>query len=368
MWTRGDGRGGAAAAARRGALARHLPRVRPEAGEAMHGPKDIAAAGKARADPFGALVGESQALSRVRRELVAIAATDSTLLLTGETGTGKGLAARLLHDASRRARAPFVQVDCAALAPSVIENELFGHERGAFTGADAVHEGRFAAAAGGTLFLDEVGELEPRLQAKLLRVLQERAFERVGGSRTLAMTARVVAATNRDLRGAVGRGEFRADLYYRLQVLEVRLPPLRERLDDVPAIVDHGLREIARRLGRPVPATTGSLYRALCEHAWPGNVRELMNVLERLLVRHAAEPLDGAALVGSLDPLPAPAGVDPRTLVRDRDPGSDRERVAEALRSAGGNVSRAARRLGLARSTLRHRIERFGLRHLIPDD
>ena len=330
----------------------------------MHGPKAPAVGGMS-VDRFAALVGPSQALARVRRELDAIAATDSTLLLTGETGTGKGLAARLLHEASRRARGPFVQVDCAALAPTVIESELFGHERGAFTGADAARAGRLEAAARGTLFLDEVGELEPRLQAKLLRVLQDRTYERVGGSRTLAMTARVVAATNRELRGAVARGEFRSDLYYRLQVLEVRLPPLRERLEDVPAIVEHGLREVARRLGRGVPTTSPSLHRALCDYEWPGNVRELVNVLERLLVRHPGDRLDATALVGSLEPAPAP---DPPAGVYDRSVDVEGERLAEALRSAGGNVSRAARRLGLPRSTLRHRIVRYGLRHLIPDD
>jgi len=320
-----------------------------------------------RLDPFAALVGGSQVLSRLRRELHAIAATDSTVLLTGETGTGKGLAARLLHEASSRSRGPFVQVDCAALAPTVIESELFGHERGAFTGADAVRDGRLAAAAHGTLFLDEVGELEPRLQAKLLRMLQERVFERVGGSRTLAMTARVVAATNRDLRSAVERGEFRADLYYRLQVLELRLPPLRDRLEDVPAIVEHGLREVARRLGRPAPAPTEALCRALGQHAWPGNVRELLNVLERLMVRSSGEPLDVDALAGTLETWRSAPPPD-LSAVRDGERGSERERVAEALRAAGGNVSRAARRLGLPRSTLRHRIERLGLRHLIPDD
>jgi DNA-binding NtrC family response regulator len=197
-------------------------------------------------------------------------------------------------------------------------------------------------------------------------VLQERVFERVGGSRTLAMTARVVAATNRELRSAVERGEFRADLYYRLQVLELRLPPLRERLEDVPAIVEHGLREVAQRLGRPVPAATEALHRALCEHAWPGNVRELMNVLERLLVRSSSGRLDAEALSGSFERWPA-APVAQAPVLRDAGD-SQGERLAEALRAAGGNVARAARRLGLPRSTLRHRIERYGLRHLIPDD
>ena len=185
-------------------------------------------------DPFARLAGDSAVVAQLRHALRRIARADATVLLRGETGTGKGLAARLLHDASPRAAAPFAHVDCAALAPSVIESELFGHERGAFTGADAARAGRLEAAARGTLFLDEIAELEPRLQAKLLRALQDRAFERVGGTRTLALGARVVAATHRDLRRAVAEGSFRADLYFRLQVCEVTLPPLRERLEDLP--------------------------------------------------------------------------------------------------------------------------------------
>jgi two-component system response regulator AtoC len=332
----------------------------------MHGIGDPARANSARSDPLAGLVGGSQALAGLRRDLHAIAAADSTLLLSGETGTGKGLVAGLVHEASPRARGPFVHVDCAALAPTVIESELFGHERGAFTGAELARDGRLATAAGGTLFLDEVGELEGRLQAKLLRALQERAFERVGGSRTLPMTARIVAATNRNLRAAVADGSFRADLYYRLRVLELRLPPLRERPEDIPALVEHGLRETARRLGRPAPETTECFERALAAHAWPGNVRELLNLLERLLVRHPGATLDADLLAAELEPWPdaPPVG---SGAVRDVG-GGEAARIARALVETGGNVARAARRLRLPRGTLRHRIERFGLRHLIPRD
>jgi len=328
------------------------------------GDGDPARARPARADPLAALIGGSRTLADLRRELRADAASDSTVLVTGETGTGKGLVARVLHESSRRARGPFVHVDCAALAPTVIESELFGHERGAFTGAELARDGRLAAAAGGTLFLDEVGDLEARLQAKLLRALQERAFERVGGSRTLPMSARVVAATNRNLRAAVADGSFRADLYYRLRVLELALPPLRERPDDIPALVEHGLRETANRLGRLAPRATESFLRALAAHSWPGNVRELLNLLERLLVRHAGATLDAGLLGGELEPEPEPHEGG-REGAAD---GGESARLAQALRSTGGNVARAARRLGLARSTLRHRIERFGLGHLIPRD
>src|SRR5690606_926439 len=191
---------------------------------------------RAPRDPLAALVGCSPAMAALRAALRRSAASDASVLVTGETGTGKGLVARVLHAASPRAAGPFVHVDCAALAPSVIESELFGHERGAFTGADAPRVGRLEAAAG-TLFRDEIAGLEPRRKAKLLRVLQERAFERVGGTRTLPLTARVVAATNRDLRRAIAAGAFRADLYYRLQVIELALPPLRARREDLPELV-----------------------------------------------------------------------------------------------------------------------------------
>ena len=326
---------------------------------------------RAVADPFLRLAGESDVVARLRRSLRRVADSDATVLLRGETGTGKGLVARLLHDASPRAAAPFAHVDCAALAPSVIESELFGHERGAFTGADACRQGRLEAAARGTLFLDEIAELEPRLQAKLLRALQDRAFERVGGTRTLSLTARVVAATHRDLRHAVAEGSFRADLYFRLQVFEVMLPPLRERLDDLPMLVARGLDAIAQRAGRQSPRTTDGFLPVLARHPWPGNVRELWNLLERLVVHDDDGVLDGADAEAALDPslglLGAPAPV-PMRVAESPEAGDDRSRVAAALIAAGGNVARAARRLGLARTTLRHRVERYGLRELIPRD
>jgi two-component system response regulator AtoC len=328
------------------------------------------------ADPLAPLVGGSPALARLRASVSRAAAVDTTVLLTGETGTGKGLVARLLHVASPRAAEPWVHVDCAALAPTVIESELFGHERGAFTGAAGARTGRLESAGRGTLFLDEVGELEPRLQAKLLRALQDRTFERVGGSRTLPVTARVVAATNRDLRRAVADGSFRADLYYRLQVLELRLPPLRERREDLPALAEQALREVSDRLGRRAPRMGDGFLAALAAHSWPGNIRELRNVLERLLVQGAGPELGDGDLAAALTPGPPGLAVHetPMTArapsVRSAGPPGpeEREPIVAALVATGGNVARAARRLGLARSTLRHRIVRHGLAHLIPRD
>ncbi len=326
------------------------------------------------------LRGRSAAMTNLRRVLERVAPSDATVLLTGETGTGKGLVARALHNASRRAAGPFVHVDCASLAASVIESELFGHERGAFTGADAPRAGRLEAAALGTLFLDEVGELEARLQAKLLRALQDRAFERVGGTRTLTLGARIVAATNRDLRRAVAEGAFRADLYYRLQVVELELTPLRERLEDLPELVEHGLREAARRQGRPAPRVLDGFLAALAGHDWPGNIRELLNLLERVLAQGTGPVLDAADLGGLLGPWRGAAHGAGAHSVADRPddragsrsgvgrPRDDRDRIVTALVTTGGNIARAARRLGLPRTTLRHRIAKHGLAHMIPRD
>ncbi|MDJ0865052.1 MAG: sigma 54-interacting transcriptional regulator [Myxococcota bacterium] len=316
------------------------------------------------------IVGSSPAVRRLREAIRRIGPSDSTVLLTGETGVGKGLAAERLHALSPRASRELVHVDCAALAPSVIESELFGHVRGAFTGASSDRPGRFELAAGGTLFLDEIGELEPRLQAKLLRVLQDRRFERVGGRETLCMSGRILAATNRDLGAAVRDGAFRADLLYRLRVVELRLPSLRERITDLPELIAQALDALSERLSRPPPPVSPSFVQRLAAHDWPGNVRELWNLLERLLVAHGAVSLDGEAAASVLDacgPLPGPRATAAEPAATDVR-GCDRDGLAAVLVATGGNVSRAARRLGVPRSTLRHRIERFGLHELIPRD
>ncbi len=304
------------------------------------------------------LVGQSEGIVRLRAELPRVAASDASVLIWGETGSGKGLVARALHARSARRGRPFVHVDCAALSPTVIESELFGHERGAFTDAVARRPGRFELAGRGTLFLDEIGDLAPELQAKLLRVLQDREYERVGGVETLHLRARVVAATHRDLPAQVAAGRFRSDLFYRLDVLSLRVPPLRERREDLPAL----LEQLQAAFGVTEPPTPDVLD-ALAQHDWPGNVRELANVVERVLTLEGR--LDPVAIERALSRRPAPASAKPLTHVRP-DEAMTRERVVRVLAECGGNVRRAARSLGIPRSTLRYRIERWSLGHLLP--
>ena len=300
------------------------------------------------------LVGSSPAMCRLRAEIRAVAALPSTVLVTGETGVGKGLVARAIHEGSERRHEPFIHVDCAALSPSLIESELFGHEKGAFTGAAARRRGRVEQAGCGTLFLDEIGELDSALQAKLLRLLQDRAYESVGGERTQHLSARVVAATNRDLRRAADEGSFRRDLLYRLDVFQIRVPALRERLCDLPELISVALERLPARLGLDAAELPSALCARLADHDWPGNVRELWNLLERSLI------LGEAGLSAeSLEPIGAPRGPGH---------GGERDRVRSALEASGGNVSRTARRLGLPRSTLRYRITRLELEALIPRD
>jgi two-component system response regulator HydG len=330
-------------------------------------PEELAERALAHADAAGpaprgdGLAGASAAIGRVRQRMRAVARTGSTVLLTGETGCGKGVVARAIHRLSERRSRPFVHVDCAALATSVIDSELFGHERGAFTGAVDRRAGRFERAEGGTVFLDEIGDLEPSLQSKLLRILQDRQYERLGGGRTRAMTARVIAATNRDLAAEVARGRFRADLWFRIRVFEIGIPPLRQRREDVPALVRALLPELAAKLRLPAPSFSPGFARRLAEHAWPGNVRELMNLLERLLIEGEGGPLDEASLDGWPERGAETASWGAAFAASAPSGAPEREAIAAALRAEGGNVTRAARRLGLARSTLRYRMRQHGL-------
>ncbi|MBK9966068.1 MAG: sigma 54-interacting transcriptional regulator [Holophagales bacterium] len=332
------------------------------------------------------IVGVSGPWRDVLTQATRVASTETTVLLTGESGTGKEVLARYLHSSSRRARGPFVALNCAALPDTLLESELFGHDRGAFTGAHAPKPGRIELAQGGVLFLDEVGEMSPSVQAKLLRVLQEREFQRLGGTRTLKADLRVVAATNRDLRSAMARGTFREDLFYRLAVFEIRIPALRERPDDILPLAGAFVEEVGADLGRPAAGISRDAKEALLAYAWPGNARELRNVLERastlcdggLVTReHLVLPAGPAATASPADAgLPtsrgAATGPGPsRSSGDDRPDASssslsladlDRAAIQVALAGARPNTSRAARTLGLTRGQLYGRLRRLGLR------
>ncbi|HTV01688.1 MAG TPA: sigma 54-interacting transcriptional regulator [Luteitalea sp.] len=315
------------------------------------------------------IVGTSAAWRQCVAEAAQVAPTDTTVLLTGESGTGKEVLARFIHGASPRAHGPFLAINCAALPEPLLESELFGHERGAFTGATHARPGLIEQAAGGVLLLDEVGELSPGAQAKLLRVLQEREFQRVGGSRVLRADVRVIAATHRNLRRMVEAGTFRDDLFYRLHIFAIGLPPLRERPDDVLPLAEALLDDIGRQLGRRVGSLASTAAPALLGYAWPGNIRELRNVLERAAILAGSAPitdahlaLPSAALPPRLDdsrrtdatsPLVTTAGA---TL-----PDVERQLVSDALRAARYNKTRAARTLGLTRAQLYVRLRRYGL-------
>jgi transcriptional regulator with GAF, ATPase, and Fis domain len=308
---------------------------------------------------FEQVIGNSPALESVLEQVERVAPTDSTVLIQGETGTGKELIAHAIHNISSRCGRPFVRLNCAAIPLDLLESELFGHEKGAFTGAIAQKIGRFELADKGTLFLDEVGDIPPALQPKLLRVLQEQEFERLGSTRTHQVDVRLVAATNRDLAEMVNLGQFRSDLYYRLNVFPVLLPALRERLEDIPALVMHFVEVLGRRMGRPIehiPATTMS---ALKSYEWPGNIRELQNLVERAVILSK----DGVLP----NPLPTTGNQSQSvtvstavTTLRE----SERAlilRTLEEVRWVIGGLKGAAAKLGLKRTTLIHKMQKLGI-------
>ena len=316
---------------------------------------------------FDALIGSGKAMRGVFATIQKVAETDLTVLIRGESGTGKELVAQALHQHSARRSGPFVAVNCAAIGRELVESELFGHEKGAFTGAEARRVGRFEAAHGGTIFLDEIGDMAPETQAKVLRVLQERSFERVGGTKPLAVDVRVVAATHRDLERDVKEGRFREDLYYRLQVVEIELPPLRERPEDVPALAMRFLEQLAERHGRPGRRLAPSALAALSAHVPRPGVRELRNVVERAAVLATGEEVEAADLMlAGARPGAAPAvdAGDPgfaeakRTAI-DR---FERDFLLRALRENDGNISRTAEAIGMVRQSLQQKIRELGLR------
>jgi DNA-binding NtrC family response regulator len=316
------------------------------------------------ADRWGGLVGSSFPMRRAFAVLEKAAASTATVLLTGETGTGKEVAAESLHRASPRADGPFVVVDCGAIPSELLESELFGHEKGAFTGAHAARVGAFAEADGGTLFLDEIGELAPELQPKLLRALEKREVKAVGANRHVPVDVRLVAATHRDLRAEVNASRFRSDLYYRVAVLEVRLPPLRERLDDLPALVDALLQRLAPRATGDLAFLRAPEFLAeLARHDWPGNVRELRNHLERCLALRESTPLARGSTVApsSLDELVHPE-LELREARETWTAELERRYVEQALQASGGNVTAAARTAGIDRIHLHRLLRKHGLR------
>jgi transcriptional regulator with PAS, ATPase and Fis domain len=303
---------------------------------------------------IGGAVGQSSAWREVLRKATQVAATDTTTCLQGESGTGKEVVARFIHRASPRRRGPFVAINCAALPEPLLESELFGFERGAFTGAQQAKAGQIEVAAGGVLFLDEVSEMTPTAQAKFLRVLQEREFRRLGGLRAIRANVRVIAATNRDLHQAVARGQFRLDLYYRLNVFDIRIPPLRERRGDIVILAQSFLQERARSTGSGrVELTTGAT-RTLLRHDWPGNVRELHNALERatIVCEDGLIREQDLSLAPPLVPIVADS-IDLNVV--------ERQAIERAMRVVQGNKSRAARQLGISRTQLYIRLRKHGL-------
>jgi formate hydrogenlyase transcriptional activator len=306
---------------------------------------------------FEQIIGNSGGLESVLEQVERVAPTDSTVLIHGETGTGKELIARAIHNISPRYGRPYVKLNCAAIPLDLLESELFGHEKGAFTGAIAQKVGRFEMADKGTLFLDEVGDIPPALQPKLLRVLQEQEFERLGSTRTHQVDVRLVAATNRDLTKMVKRGEFRIDLYYRLNVFPIALPPLRERSEDIPTLVAHFVDVYSRRMGKQIDHIPVETLSALSSYPWPGNIRELQNMIERAVILS-----NGGVLPNPLPKAEMQDAIMPPTTTTLRD--SERTLILNVLQSVGwviGGPKGAAAKLGLKRTTLIHKMQKLGI-------
>ena len=315
-------------------------------------------------DPFEPVAATTPIMRRLIATLREVARSDATALLTGESGTGKGMLARAIHGGSFRRHRPFVEANCVVYSEGVLNSELFGHEKGAFTGAAKLKRGRFELARGGTLFLDEIGEIAPATQLLLLRVLQDRSFERVGGEETIEADVRLIAATNRDLDEAIRHGAFREDLFYRLNVIPIRVPALRERRDDVPVLASRFLSTAAARLGRQSPVLAPAAADALTRYDWPGNVRELENLMERMVVLSPRERIEAGHLPTAIrvGRPAAPQGAARQQVTDERLSDLERARILDVLGSCGGNKKLAASRLGIHRSTLYAKLERYGVR------
>jgi DNA-binding NtrC family response regulator len=305
----------------------------------------------------GNIVGSAPPMQRVFEIIDQVAPSKATVLITGESGTGKELVANAIHQRSPRVNGPFIKLHCAALAESLLESELFGHERGAFTGAMARKDGRFSLADGGTLFLDEIGEISPSLQVKLLRFLQEHEFERVGGTQTLRVDVRLIAATNRNLQDEISKGRFREDLYYRLNVVALEMPPLRERRADIPALAKFFIDRYAKDNAKTIDGCSPAMLELLMSYGWPGNVRELENAIERAVVLATGPMLEPKHLPPNVRPAVIPTGMPPV-------PGStmaeiERYAILETLKMTGGSTSRAAEMLGISTRTIQYRLHEY---------
>jgi two-component system nitrogen regulation response regulator NtrX len=315
------------------------------------------------------MIGNSPAIRHLKEQIAIAAPTSGWVLITGENGTGKELVARATHNLSRRREKPFVEVNCAAIPEELIESELFGHEKGAFTGATAMRKGKFDQAHEGTLFLDEIGDMSLKTQAKILRILQERRFERVGGSRTIEVDVRVIAATNKDLEEEIGQGNFRQDLYYRLNVLPFHVPPLRDRREDIPLLARHFLDYFCNKEGRRPKNLEPAALEALANYTWPGNIRELKNLIERLVIMIREETITAADLPETVSPKTATARAAARAVAAAGDAatfkeareGFEKEYILQKLEEFDGNISRTAEAIDIERSNLHRKIKTFGI-------
>jgi DNA-binding NtrC family response regulator len=325
---------------------------------------DVAAGGRgarsyrAKSEKFAGMIGTSGCISQLKSDIEKIANTRGTVLLTGESGTGKELAARAIHELSGRAKGPYIRINCAAIPESLLEAELFGHEKGAFTNAIARREGMFELAHGGTILLDEITEIDPSMQAKLLRVLQEREIMRLGGKKSITVDVRVIATTNRDLKAEVREGRFKEDLYYRLNVIPLHIAPLRERPDDIPMLVEHFVQRAAVENDRIVPDFSDGAMKRLCTHPWPGNIRELENSLERsvILADESLIDVDNLRLDAEDNVSGTSTDINDASLtIRDM----EKELILRRLNLTGGNRTRAAEMLGISVRTLRNKINQY---------
>ena len=321
------------------------------------------------------LIGESPSIRQIKEMINRVAPTTGSVLITGENATGKEVVAHSLHSISQRFNKPFIEVDCAAIPEELIESELFGHEKGAFTGAMNLHRGKFDLADGGTLFLDEIGDMSLKTQAKILRILQEQKFERVGGTQNIAVDVRIIAATNKDLKGEIQKGQFREDLYYRLNVIPFHVPSLRDRREDIPLLADHFLKEFSGTHARKMRALTPEALAALTAYPWPGNVRELKNLIERLIILTAdAEdglPITAATILSHISPetaqvftpsaQPGAGSQISAKNLRDARMEFEKDFILKTLKEQDGNVSKTAAVLGIERSHLHRKIKSYGI-------